>query len=83
MESKEGDRPNDWRPMERPADIWAAARKGVLAEIPAYAGPPGAVDGEGKTPLAHAIWANQPKWAAAWVAAHGPGVLTGPCQGDR
>jgi hypothetical protein len=83
QETKEADKPNEWRPIERPADIWAAARKGVLSEIGAYTGEPGAVDAEGKTALAHAVWANQPKWVNAWVAAHGAAVLAAPCDGDR
>ncbi len=83
QETKEADKPNEWRPMERPADIWTTARKGVLSEIGAYTGEPGAVDAEGKTALAHAVWANQPKWVNAWVAAHGTAVLAAPCDGDR
>ncbi len=50
----------------KPLSIWKAAKKGVLSEISSYKGDANALDDDGFTPLAAAVYANQVAWASEW-----------------
>ena len=70
----------------KPLTIWKAARTGVMADMKVYKGDVNAVDGDGFTPLAAAVYANQVGWASEWCrlcTSRGESVINVPSKLGR